>query len=69
MFIYMTNGYEFEDTEAFGKAWKQAVAMAKENHTAILRKVVRKDEIEFQFYAGGCFLDERFYSPEKIKIF
>ena len=38
-FIYNVNGTTFEDTKAFGEAWKAAAAMAKEErkHTRLGR--------------------------------
>lgn len=69
-FIYNVNGTEFTDTEAFGKAWSEAKALAKEEHTAITRTIVTNSSIRYEFYAkGGCFLDNKFYSKENVKIF
>jgi len=70
MFIYNVNGTTFEDTEAFGKAWKEAKEMAKAEHTFITRQVVKGNEIRNEFYAtAGIFLNERFMEKDKVAIF
>jgi hypothetical protein len=69
-FFYYVNGTEFVDTEAFGKAWKEAKALATEEHTCITRTVVKGKEMYHEFFAkGGCFLSERFYEKDRVKIF
>ena len=69
-FIYMVNGTELYSEEAFGQEWKEAKTIAREAHCGIYRAVVRGEEIRYEFYAkGGCFLNERFYTDEKIEIF
>lgn len=69
-FFYNVNGTEFADDVAFGQAWKDAVALAKEEHVGIDRTVVCGDNIRYEFYAtGGCFLAERFRTVENTKIF
>jgi len=69
-FIYNLNGHEVETTEAFGEIWKQVVAIAKADHTEVWRTVVRGEDIRREFYAkGGCFLNEKYYKPEKAKVF
>lgn len=69
-FIYNVNDTLFEDTKAFGQAWKNAKAFATKEHTTITRTVVTNNETRYEFFAkGGCFLSERFYTEEKIKIF
>lgn len=69
-FVYNVNGTVLEDIEAFGKAWKQAVEIAKSEHTEITRQVVCGDDIRNEFYAvGGIFLNDRFYDKNKVKIF
>ena len=69
-FTYCVNGTTFEDTEAFGKAWKDAVALAKEEHATITRAVVCGNDIRYEFYAkGGCFLNDRYYDKETVKVF
>lgn len=69
-FIYEVAGREFTDTEAFGTAWKEAKEVAKEEHCGIFRTVVSGDNLRYEFYAkGGCFLNEKFYTDAKLKIF
>ena len=69
-FEYNVNGTIFEDTEAFGQGWKNAVALAKEEHATITRTVVNGDEIHYEFDSnGGCFLNNRFYEKDKVKVF
>ena len=64
-FIYNVNGTEFEDTEAFGNAWKQAVALAKEEHAMITRAVIGVD-VRYDFYTtAGVFLSDRFFDEYK----
>ena len=69
-FIYDVAGYTFEDTEAFGKAWKAAKEKAAELHCAIYR-TVRKGEKESRevYFTAGCFNDVRFTAMHEIKIF
>ena len=70
LFVYIVNGTTIEDTEAFGQGWKNAVALATEEHTSIERQVIRGNEIRNEFYAkAGCFLPERFYDVTSVKIF
>lgn len=68
-FIYDVAGFEFEDTEAFGKAWKQAKVKATELHAAIYRTVI-KGEIERRevYYKGGCFNSIRFATEDNVKV-
>jgi hypothetical protein len=74
-FIYMVEGTEFYGDEPWGEAWKNAEAFAKENHLPIWRVVVKENamgevlEENTEFYAKGCFLAERFYSPERVYLF
>lgn len=68
-FFYNVNGTEFHDTVAFDKAWKEAKALATEEHCGITRTVVCGDKISYEFYANGIFLNERFCTPEKLHIF
>ncbi len=68
-FIYVINGTEIEDTTAFGKAWKEAKAMATEEHTVIKRAVVKGDKIRYEIYVnGGCFLDDNEENQKRAKI-
>lgn len=60
-FYYNVNGAEFHDTVAFGQAWKEAKALAREEHCGIERTVVCGDEIRYEFYAkGGVFVNDRY---------
>lgn len=69
-FVYDVAGFEFEDTEAFGKAWKEAKALAKEKHAAIYRTVVKNDEERREvFYKGGCFNSIKYATAENVEIF
>ena len=70
-FIYVVAGYEFSDTEAFGKAWREAKAKAKETDSGIGRLVVKDgDIIRREFYAkGGCFLSMEYYSEDRLAKF
>lgn len=69
-FTYDVNGTTFEDTEAFGQAWEKAIALAEREHGAITRTVVRGESIRHEFFTkGGCFLDDRFYNKDKVKVF
>ena len=62
-FIYNVNGTEFY-TE------KEAKALATAEHCEIWRAVVRAEDVRHEFYAkGGCFLNERFYTKEKARVF
>ena len=70
MFYYNVNGTEFTDTKAFGVAWHDAVKLAKNLHTGITRTVISEKGEQHEFLAkGGCFLNERFYTEKKVKIF
>jgi len=70
MFIYDVAGYTFEDTEAFGKAWKAAKEKATALHCAIYR-TVRKDETERRevFYKAGCFNNVKYADIREVMIF
>jgi hypothetical protein len=72
-YFYFVNGEEFETTEVFGPVWKAAKAYAAECHCPITRAVVKEtrngEEIRYEFYAkGGCFLDDRYYEPDRVAI-
>ena len=69
LFVYEVNGENFEDYEPFGEAWKKAKELATKEHCGIFRQVVCGEDIRNEFYARGIFLNERFYSPEKLYIF
>ena len=69
-FIYMVNGTEFYTEKDIGPEWKEAKALATEEHCEIWRAVVKGENIRYEFYAkGGCFLDEEFYVKGKAEIF
>lgn len=67
-FIYDVAGFEFEDTEAFGEAWKQAKAKATELHCAIYRTVIKHEETREVYYNGGCFNSIRFATEDNVKV-
>lgn len=71
-FTYMVGEYKYEDIVAFGPAWRQAEAKAKELHVGIFRKVFNHTTKKtfHQFYAkGGAYLDMRFFHEDKLYIF
>lgn len=69
-FIYHINGTDIHDTEAFGKGWKEAKAIATANHCMITRTIKKGDKVKNEFFAkSGCFLNEKFYTDEKVEIF
>ena len=69
-FVYQVAGFEFVDTEAFGKAWKEAKAKATELHTAIYRLVIRGEQVRQEvYYSAGCFNSIKFETKENVKIF
>lgn len=70
-YIYMVNGTEFyAGTDVWGQAWKDAQAQATAEHTIIERAVIVGSEVRYEFYAkGGCFLAERFYDSDRVKVF
>ena len=58
-YIYIVNGTEFTSTTPWGQAWKDAKAMATEEHTVIERTIVRGQTVEYEIYVnGGCFLPD-----------
>ncbi len=75
--IFTVEGQEWSSNydDPWGDAWKEAEAFAKANHFGIWRLEVKENldgEVisqEWDFYANGCFLAERFYTPEKIYTF
>lgn len=70
-FIYIVNGSEFNaGADVWGQAWKDAQAQAAEEHSIIERAVISGENINYEFYAkGGCFLADKFYSPDLAKVF
>lgn len=65
-FIYHVQEVDFEDTEAFGKAWEQAKELATEKHCPIYRTII--EEKNDVFCEGGFFLATHLAGPN-IKIF
>jgi len=69
-FIYDVMGFEFMDTEAFGKGWQEAKTKAAELHSPIYRTVVKGDTVRYEaFYKGGVFNDVRFIKEDNLYIF
>ena len=69
-FIYRVGNYQTIDNTAFSKGWKDACHKAAENHCAIYRTVVADKETRHEFFAnGGAFLNMRFFSLEKLRVF
>ena len=69
-YVYDVAGFEFHDTEAFGKAWKEAKAEATKRHCAIYRDVINEDETQTrEVYTGGMFLPIQMVEAHKVKIF
>ena len=69
-FVYQVAGYEFVDTEAFGKAWKEAKAKAAELHTAIYRLVIKGEQVRQEvYYKAGCFNSIEFATADNMAIF
>lgn len=74
-FIYVVEGTEFDDTEAFGQAWKNAKALATELHAPIYRYDITetwdgKEKIEERVYLkAGILLPTNRANPEDIKVF
>lgn len=58
MFVYSVNGSTFEDTVAFGEAWKKAQVQAIEEHTYITRQVIYGNDIRNEIYCRGVFLSD-----------
>ena len=69
-FVYQVQGFEFEDTEAFGNAWQRAQFKAWELHTAIYRLVIDGDKTRLEGYVkGGCFLPVGLVTMKNIMFF
>lgn len=69
-FIYQVQGYEFSDTEPFGKAWQEAKAKAWELHTAIYRLVIDGEKVRQEVYVkGGCFLSVTLAMMKNVMLF
>ena len=69
-FIYDVLGEEFVDTEAFGKAWREAKAKATALHAPIYRLVVKGEKVSEEVYVkGGCFLPTSLARITDVMIF
>lgn len=69
-FIYQVEGFEYTDTEAFGKAWKEAKAEATRLHAPISRLVVDDNKVREEiYYKGGFFNHVKFATADNIHIF
>ena len=70
-FIYTVKGFEFEDTEAFGKAWQDAKTKATELHCPIFRQVIKADgSIRHEvYYSGGCFNSTDYMREDNVRVF
>lgn len=69
-FIYNVNGVNYNDTQAFGDAWRKAFSVAKSTNSKIIRNVITDDEARVEFFAkGGVFLNMRFYEESKVYKF
>lgn len=70
LFVYKVDGKVFQGHDAWGQAWDDAKAVAKDRHCPIFRSVVKGDKVDHQFFAkGGAFLSLRSYSPDKLYLF
>lgn len=69
-FVYEVAGWEFEDTEAFGLAWKQAKNKAAERHAAIYRTVIKNEKVVHEVYTSArCFLSITHAKPNDVMRF
>jgi len=69
-FIYQVAGWEFVDSEAFGKAWKEAKAKASEVGSPIYRLVIKGETVNQEvFLKAGCFLRVDLAQPKDLKVF
>ena len=69
-FVYQVAGFEFVDTEAFGKAWKEAKAKAAELHAAVYRLVIDGEKVKQEvYYKAGCFNSIKFATTDNVAIF
>lgn len=69
-FVYDVAGFEFEDTAAFGAAWRAAKAKAAELNAAIYRDVIKNETVRREVYLkGGCFVPVSMAEPEEVAIF
>lgn len=69
-FIYQVEGLEFADTEAFGKAWKEAKAVATRLHAPVYRLVIDGEKVrEEVYFSAGFFNNIKYASKDNIYIF
>ena len=70
-FIYKVAGFKWEDTVAFGEAWRAAKAKAAELHQPIFRSVVKANGTihEQVFYNGGVFNSVEFMGCDNVRVF
>ena len=69
-FVYQVAGFEFVDSVAFGKAWKEAKTKATELHAAIYRLVIKGEEVKQEvYYKAGCFNSTKFTTADNVAIF
>jgi hypothetical protein len=69
-FVYMVEGFRFEDSIAFGTAWELAKAKATELHCPIFRDVVKGETVKHQvYYTGGLFNSIEFMRDDNVKVF
>ena len=69
-FVYQVAGFEFEDTTAFGKAWKQAKMEAAGRTCGVYRLVIKNENVKQEVYCkSGCFLPVEMVKPEMVNIF
>ena len=68
-FIYVVEGTEFEDTEAFGEGWKKAKALATELHAPIYRTTIITEVREEVFMEAGLFVKADHADKKNIKVF
>ena len=69
-FVYQVAGFEFVDTEAFGKAWKEAKAKAAELHAAVYRLVIKGEQVRQEvYYKSGYFNSVDYMDGENVMVF
>ena len=66
-YIYIVDGVELEDTECWGKAWKEAKLIAERNHAPIFRRIITEEEAVF--CNGGIFLTTLYAKPDQYYIY